>query len=112
MGKYHKSLKYFSDLFRYMNSFCRGFLDKSVYERLVSENAFEIIKDSKDIQKCLDNSLKIFTAIYGENHSFVRDYVAENCKNRSRIYEYIKIAGYYLQYYFDCFKEFIGLEIL
>lgn len=112
MGKYYKSLKNFSAFFRNMNNFCRGFLDKSVYEQLISENVFEIIKDSKDIQKCLDNSLKIFTAIYGENHSFVRDYVAENCKNRSWIYEYIKIAGYYLRYYFDCFKEFIGLEIL
>ena len=98
------ALKYFFDFFTRMNEFCKGFLDKPVYEKLVTENAFE---NTNDVQKCLDNSLKIFTAIYGENHSFVKSYVAENCKNRSWLYEKAKIAEYYLQYYWDCCTDFI-----
>jgi hypothetical protein len=106
------SLKHFSEFFTHMNDFCKGFLDKPVYDKLISENTFEIIKDKLQIQKCLGNSLKIFTAIYGKNNSFVKDYVAENCKNRSWIYEKLKILGYYLEYYWDCCKEFCGMEII
>ena len=94
---YELSLKHFSDFFAHMNVFCKGFLDKSVYEKLLKDGVFKIIKDHKDIQKCLDNSLKIFIAIYGENHSFVKDYVAENCKNHSWICEKMKIIWYYFQ---------------
>ena len=108
--EYELSLKHFAEFFKHMKEFCKGFLDEPIYNNLEKENVFEIIKETKDIQKCLDNSLKIFTAIYGKDHSFVKDYVAENCKNRSWLYEHIKIAGYYLQYYWDCFMKFLGFD--
>jgi tetratricopeptide (TPR) repeat protein len=74
---YIPSLKHFSDFFQSMNEFCRGFLEKTVYEKLQKENAFEIIKDESQIKICLQNSLKIFSAIYGENHSFVKNYASK-----------------------------------
>jgi len=108
--EYELSLKHFVEFFKHIKEFCKRFLDEPIYNSLEKENAFEIIKETKDIQKCLDNSLKIFTAIYGKDHSFVKDYVAENSKNRSWLYEHIKITGYYLQYYWDCFMKFLGFE--
>jgi tetratricopeptide (TPR) repeat protein len=102
------SLKHFYDFFVNVDKFCKEFLDKPIYDKLVLENTFEIVMEQKNIQKCLANSLKIFTVIYGENHSFVKDYVAKNCKQRSWIYDELKIWRYYLDYYIDCFKRFFG----
>jgi tetratricopeptide (TPR) repeat protein len=70
-----ESIEYYNNFFELSKPFCCGFLDKAAYEKLLNENAFEIVKDESQIKICLQNSLKIFSAIYGENHSFVRDYV-------------------------------------
>ena len=101
----NKALEYFQKFFELSMKFCKGFLDKRVYEKLLNENAFEIIKDKSHMQKCLQNSLKIFTAIYGENHSFVKDYVTENCKDYSWIQKKIIIFGHYIRYYIDLLKS-------
>lgn len=94
------ALSYFDEFFEHANKFCAGFLDKLVYEQLELERVFE---KTQGLQKCHDNCLKIFTAIYGPEHSFVKDYVAENCKNRSFLYDCIIIACRYVRYYFDRF---------
>lgn len=70
-----ESIEHYNKFFELSKPFCCGFLDKAAYEKLLNENAFEIVKDESQIKICLQNSLKIFSAIYGENHSFVRDYV-------------------------------------
>jgi tetratricopeptide (TPR) repeat protein len=70
-----KSIEHFKIFFELSNEFCKGFLEKSVYEKLFSDNAFEIPKEESQIKTCLQNALKIFSAIYGENHSFVKNYV-------------------------------------
>ena len=98
-NNYKLSLKHFSDFFESMNNFCKGFLEKSAYDKLISENAFEIIKDESRIRKYLQNSLKIFATIHGENHSFVKNYVTENCKDYSWIEQKLIIIGHYMKYY-------------
>jgi tetratricopeptide (TPR) repeat protein len=74
---YALSLKHFSDFLQSMNEFCKGFLEKDVYEKLLNTGAFEIIKEESQIKICFQNSLKIFSAIYGENHPFVKNYVSK-----------------------------------
>lgn len=74
---YSLSLQHFSDFFKNMDEFCEGFLEKEKYEELVQNKAFEVIEDPQQITLCFDHSLQIFTAIYGSEHPFVRDYVAK-----------------------------------
>ena len=73
-----ESIVHFQRFFELAKSFCYNFLERSLYEKLFKENIFEIPKNESQIETCLQNSLKIFSAIYGENHSFVRNYVIKN----------------------------------
>lgn len=72
---YILSTKHFKDFFKKAEGFCKGFLDRGKLKHLNEIRAFE---NNKDIQKCLTNSLEIFKAIYGENHSFVKNYASKN----------------------------------
>jgi tetratricopeptide (TPR) repeat protein len=77
---YALSLKHFSDFFRSMDKFCKGFLDKAKYDELASEKVFENPSDPAQVSLCFDNALKIFTTIYGSEHAFVKDYIAKKGK--------------------------------
>ena len=47
---------------------------KDEFLALEKDNVFNT---NKDIPQCLVDSKKIFSTIYGENHPFVKDYVAK-----------------------------------
>ncbi|MBR1734776.1 MAG: hypothetical protein IJ730_04935 [Alphaproteobacteria bacterium] len=69
------SVEYFKRFFELVDEFCKTFLDKNVYLDLDNRKVF---KCSDDIQNCLQNSYRIFVAICGADHSFIRNYVAKN----------------------------------
>lgn len=71
------SLQHFANFFNTTREFCQNFLKKEQYDELIQNNVFEIIDDPQQITRCLDHSLLIFTAIYGPNHPFVKDYIAK-----------------------------------
>ncbi|GHT92878.1 hypothetical protein FACS1894122_07270 [Alphaproteobacteria bacterium] len=73
------AIKHFEEFFKASREFCEDFLDKNVFEQLKSQNTFEITKDTYAINTYLKHSLKIFTAIYGADHPFVKDFVAKQC---------------------------------
>lgn len=71
------SLQHFANFFNTTREFCKKFLKKEQYDELIQNNVFEIIDDPQQITWCLYHSLLIFTAIYGPNHPFVKDYIAK-----------------------------------
>jgi tetratricopeptide (TPR) repeat protein len=71
------SINYFQRFFELSDEFCNGFLEKNTYEKLQKEQVVKIAKDKSPIKICLQNSLKIFSAIYGEEHSFVKNYASK-----------------------------------
>ncbi len=72
---YKLAFEHFAAFIGSIREFCKGFLEKNDYEKLLNENAFEIITDELQIKTCLKNSLKIFSFIYGKEHPFVKDYI-------------------------------------
>ena len=83
LDNYNKALEHFKDFIIHMDSFCKNFLDAKQYNVLVEEGAFIVQiqnqnSEKQNIQTYLDQSLKIFTAIYGVDHSFVKDYINAN----------------------------------
>ena len=83
LGDYKKSLVHFEDFIKNMNSFCKNFLSNNEYTILTQTGALQVIpydenREKEDIQRYLENSLKIFTTIYGTNHPFVQDYISIN----------------------------------
>ncbi|MDR1208660.1 MAG: LuxR C-terminal-related transcriptional regulator [Holosporales bacterium] len=82
-GNQAASIKHFATFFQNMNEFCRNFFEKEKYDELNKANAFEIIKDPTKIGTCFENALKIFTAIYGADHGFVKNFVAQKGKANS-----------------------------
>jgi hypothetical protein len=60
-------------------TFCEAFFNKTVYESLAEQAVFEIISnDENTLKNFFEKSAKILPAIYGEKHSFITDYVANN----------------------------------
>ena len=69
------SLKHFEDFFKDIKKFCEEFLEGEKLKHLKNIKSFEF---HENIKICLKNSLEIFKAIYGEEHSFVINYVSNN----------------------------------
>ncbi|MBS0186111.1 MAG: hypothetical protein JSS34_07220 [Proteobacteria bacterium] len=74
------SSKHFEDFFKYMKEFCKDFLDPHEFQLLEEKKVFNKIIHGKnpniyEIKDCLRRSAEIFISIYGENHSFIKDYV-------------------------------------
>jgi glycyl-tRNA synthetase alpha subunit len=69
---------YFKDFFRRMRSLCKNILPKETYDTLVKSNSFE--ENPHKISIFLENSLKVFEAIYWKNYEFTKYYVEENIK--------------------------------
>lgn len=83
-GDLEKSLGHFVDFFKEIKAFCQSFLDEKEYQDLELKDVFSDISYGKSsikeqVARCLHNSTTIFTAIYGSDHPFVRDYVQKNC---------------------------------
>ncbi|OJW47258.1 MAG: hypothetical protein BGO67_04115 [Alphaproteobacteria bacterium 41-28] len=90
-----KSLEHFADFFNYAEPFCKLFLDEKIYRELESKGIFiKILYDNRqpadNIKQYLKNCYLIFSAIYGESHPFVRDYVLQNEKLKDNVVDRIK----------------------
>ncbi|GHT95275.1 hypothetical protein FACS1894122_12650 [Alphaproteobacteria bacterium] len=57
---------------------CRKIVPNAEYNELVKQSAFD---DGGDIEKCFENSLKVFEVIYWKDYEFIKYYVEENLKN-------------------------------
>lgn len=75
---YKLALKHFSDFCSSIKKFCGCFLKESEYNKLLNKNVFEVVTDESRIKTCLQNSIEIFSSIYGKDHPFVKKYVIEN----------------------------------
>lgn len=76
---------YFTQFFQSMRSLCKNILTPAKYNVLLQSNAFE--KRPSSMEKCFENSLKIFEAIYWKDYEFTKYYVAGNinlAKNQSK----------------------------
>ena len=69
------ALNHFSEFFKASKIFCQNFLEE---DKLRLLNDSKIFEESNDIKMCLKKSLMIFKAIYGDNHSFVKNYASKN----------------------------------
>ena len=83
LNNYQKSIEHFAEFVERSQSFCKSFLEKGEYDELIKQNAFDIIPYSEKtaseaIKTYLHNAIKIFTAIYDKEHTFVKDYIEKN----------------------------------
>jgi hypothetical protein len=58
--------------------FCKKFLSKQKYEKLLSENAFEVVTDKNMLKKCFKNALVIYSVVCLSGSEFITDYVQKN----------------------------------
>jgi tetratricopeptide (TPR) repeat protein len=79
MQDYGCALRHFNEFFNKIHKFCKGFLDENTLRELEIQKAFDNITIESQTYKCLENSLKIFTAIFGKEHAFIKNYIAKNC---------------------------------
>jgi len=87
-GDLEKSLDHFADFFKGIKPFCHSFLDEKEYQDLEAKDVFTDIVDDKaqlkeQVMQQLQHSAAIFTAIYGPDHPFVRDYVLKNIPDKT-----------------------------
>lgn len=75
---YNLALKHFSDFCNSVQEFCKDFLSASEYNKLLDANVFEVVIDESQIKTYLQNSIEIFSFIYGKEHPFVKYCVTEN----------------------------------
>ncbi|GHT93311.1 hypothetical protein FACS1894122_08340 [Alphaproteobacteria bacterium] len=75
---YKLAFEHFSDFCSAIKDFCKGFLSTSAYNELLRANVFEIITDKSQIKAGLQNTIEIFSSVYGKDHPFVKEYVVEN----------------------------------
>jgi len=77
-----RSVEHFNDSFREIKTFCASFLDKDTYHHLELQKAFSLELNDKttkrDVRQYLDQTAKIYSAIYGPSHLFVKDYALQN----------------------------------
>ncbi|MDR3245811.1 MAG: LuxR C-terminal-related transcriptional regulator [Prevotellaceae bacterium] len=78
LGNKAKAAEHFYDFIANMKKFCKEFLKKEEYEKLIHENVFEVAADKSDIKKYFSSALKIFTAVCKKGSGFITDYVEKN----------------------------------
>ncbi len=70
---------HFKSFIEKIKPLCETILEKNKYEALANSKNFDVSDSlSNDIKNCLTQSTNIFTAIYGIEHSFVKEYVFMN----------------------------------
>jgi DNA-binding CsgD family transcriptional regulator/tetratricopeptide (TPR) repeat protein len=77
-GDVAQSLKYFEKFFALMLEFCKDFIDKESYEKMVNRKIFETNLSELEIKKYYENALKIFSAVCKKGSGFITDYVEQN----------------------------------
>jgi tetratricopeptide (TPR) repeat protein len=80
-GDVAQSLKYFEKFFVLMREFCKDFLDKENYEKMIKEKTFETDLSELEIKKYYANALKIFSAVCKKGSGFITDYIEQNLAN-------------------------------
>lgn len=70
--QHQEAQKHFLDFYQNISNFCKEFLPEDLIKHVLTENGSK--KIIVDFQKCL----AIFTAIYGRDHPFVKDYAVCN----------------------------------
>jgi tetratricopeptide (TPR) repeat protein len=77
-GDIKESMVHFYNFFEDIKHFCRNFLDKATYNALESKGVFICEQDQRNynFHKYLKCCNDIFSAIYGNEHPFVRDAAA------------------------------------
>lgn len=91
---FKKSLEHFNDFFKQMKEFCQEFLEEKEYKELEAKGVFKEInhdntKDQEKIPQYLKRSLDIFTAIYGPEHPFVKDYILKNYEESTGLRKHV-----------------------
>jgi tetratricopeptide (TPR) repeat protein len=77
-GDVAQSLQFFEKFFVLMREFCKDFLAKEKYEKMVDEKTFETNLSELEIKKYYANALKIFSAICKKGSGFITDYIEQN----------------------------------
>lgn len=94
---FKKSHEHFVEFIKRSKIFCKIFLDKETYENLIATGMFvelncDDIDRIKSISIYLENSVHIFSAIYGQiTHPFVIDYVLVNSEELQKVVKDLKI---------------------
>lgn len=78
-----KAFGHFKDFFEKIKPVCQVILSAHTYQALEEQKAFDIpiydkMQKEPIIRECFEKSTLIFSAIYGAEHPFVKDYVAVN----------------------------------
>jgi hypothetical protein len=61
-----------------MREFCKDFMDKENFEKMVNEKKFETNLSELEIKKYYENALKIFSAVCKKGSGFITDYIEQN----------------------------------
>jgi DNA-binding CsgD family transcriptional regulator/tetratricopeptide (TPR) repeat protein len=77
-GNISESLEHFKKFFVLMEEFCKEFLDRKSYEKMVNEKTFETNLSELEIKKCYANALKILSAVCRKGSGFITDYIEQN----------------------------------
>jgi hypothetical protein len=80
-GDVAQSIKFFKEFFALMREFCKDFLDKKSYEKMINEKTFETDLSQLEIKKCYGNALKVFSAVCKKGSGFITDYIEPNLAN-------------------------------
>ncbi len=80
---FKKSWSHFKDFFERVKPLCKVILSDQKYQILNEQKAFDLplyqeATGNEVVQQCLQQSSAIFSAIYGAEHPFVKDYVLMN----------------------------------
>ena len=80
---FKKSWGHFKDFFEKLRPLCKVILSDQKYQTLSEQKAFDVplyqeAAGKEVVQQCLQQSAAIFSAIYGADHPFVKDYVLMN----------------------------------
>jgi hypothetical protein len=80
---YENALISMRTFFTEMRPLCKAILSPEKYKNLEDLKVFDFsliqdLKLSNKIKDCLKKSADIYTAIYGDQHPYVKDYVVKN----------------------------------
>ena len=82
-GKLRESCQHFTDFFKKAKRLYALILEPHVYQKLENDHTFEMLNDHRIplltvVKQYFHQSCVLFSAVYGDDHPFVRDYVLVN----------------------------------
>lgn len=72
---FQQTLHYLSQFLNLTDDICKTIIEKEKYDDLKSKAAFDFSNDTGKIEHYFKNAAKILTAVYGDSHPFVIDFV-------------------------------------